>query len=122
MRSRFTASLFVALVALALNAEDWHVPDLLTQFTDGSFGLLDVRPAELVDDRARLQFVETSKVCSMLGWRYRVLIRRDRRVVWQYSRTREKRDNITLNKQIDRAEQIAEGTRAPEEGPVRHPR
>ena len=37
--------------------------------------------------------------------------RRDRRVVWQYSRKRDKRDNITLNKQIDRAEQIANGQR-----------
>lgn len=37
--------------------------------------------------------------------------RRTRRVVWQYSRKREKRDNITLNKQIDRAEQIADGKR-----------
>ncbi len=36
-----------------------------------------------------------------------------RRVVWQYSRKREKRDNVTLNKQIDRAEQIAGGQRAP---------
>jgi transposase len=39
--------------------------------------------------------------------------RRDRRVVWQYSWRREKRDNITLNKQIERAEQIANGTRVP---------
>lgn len=37
---------------------------------------------------------------------------RVRRVVWQYSRKREKRDNITLNKQIERAEQIADGRRA----------
>ncbi len=39
--------------------------------------------------------------------------RRDRRVVWQYSRKRDKRGNVTLNKQIDRAEQIAGGQRAP---------
>jgi hypothetical protein len=38
---------------------------------------------------------------------------RERRVVWQYSHKRKKRDNITLNKQIERAEQIAAGTRAP---------
>lgn len=50
-----------------------HVPDLLAQFTDGSYGLLDVRPAELVDERARLQFDETAKVCAALGWQYRVL-------------------------------------------------
>ena len=32
--------------------------------------------------------------------------------MWQYSHKRKKRDNITLNKQIERAEQIAAGTRA----------
>jgi hypothetical protein len=36
---------------------------------------------------------------------------RQRRVVWQYSWKRHKRDNITLNKQIERAEKIADGTR-----------
>ena len=36
---------------------------------------------------------------------------RERRVVWQYSHKRKIRDNITLNKQIERAEQIADGTR-----------
>lgn len=36
---------------------------------------------------------------------------RQRRVVWQYSRKREKRDNITLNKQIERAEKIADGSK-----------
>lgn len=36
---------------------------------------------------------------------------RERRVVWQYSHKRKRRDNITLNKQIERAEQIAAGTR-----------
>lgn len=36
---------------------------------------------------------------------------RQRRVVWQYSRKREKRDNITLNKQIERAERIADGSK-----------
>lgn len=36
---------------------------------------------------------------------------RQRRVVWQYSHKRKIRDNITLNKQIERAEQIAAGTR-----------
>jgi len=38
---------------------------------------------------------------------------RRRRVVWQYSHKRKTRDNITLNKQIERAEQIAAGTRPP---------
>jgi len=36
---------------------------------------------------------------------------RERRVVWQYSHKRKLRDNITLNKQTERAEQIAAGTR-----------
>ena len=36
---------------------------------------------------------------------------RERRVVYHYSFTREKRDNYTLNKQIERAERIADGTR-----------
>lgn len=36
---------------------------------------------------------------------------RVRRVVWHYSHKRKRRDNITLNKQIERAEQIAAGTR-----------
>jgi transposase len=36
---------------------------------------------------------------------------RQRRVVWHYSFKRKKRDNMTLNKQIERAEQVAAGTR-----------
>lgn len=36
---------------------------------------------------------------------------RDRRVVYQYSFQREKRDNYTLNKQIEKAEKVANGTR-----------
>jgi hypothetical protein len=36
---------------------------------------------------------------------------RERRVVWQWRFKREKRDNITLNKQIERAERIADGTK-----------
>lgn len=36
---------------------------------------------------------------------------RQRRVVWHYSFKRDKRDNITLNKQIERAEKIADGSR-----------
>lgn len=55
----------------------WHIPDLLAQFTDGSYGLFDVRPAELVDERARQQFEETAKVCDALGWHYRVLTGHD---------------------------------------------
>lgn len=36
---------------------------------------------------------------------------RQRRVVWQWRHKREKRDNITLNKQIERAEKIADGSK-----------
>ena len=36
---------------------------------------------------------------------------RKRRVVWHYSFKRDKRDNLTLNKQIERAEKIADGSR-----------
>jgi hypothetical protein len=36
---------------------------------------------------------------------------RDRRVVYHYSFQREKRDNYTLNKQIEKAEKVAAGTR-----------
>lgn len=55
----------------------WHVPDFLAQFTDGSYGLFDVRPAERVDEGALTQFDETAKVCDTLGWHYRVLTGHD---------------------------------------------
>ncbi|WP_164515395.1 TnsA-like heteromeric transposase endonuclease subunit [Microbacterium sp. 10M-3C3] len=54
-----------------------HVPDFLAQFTDGSYGLFDVRPAERVDARARVQFDETAEVCNTLGWHYQVLTGHD---------------------------------------------
>lgn len=56
----------------------WHVPDLLAQFIDGSYGLFDVRPAERVYDSARIQFDETARVCEELGWNYRVLTGHDK--------------------------------------------
>lgn len=56
-----------------------HFPDLMALFTDGSYGLLDVRPADLIDDAARVQFGETAAVCDALGWRYRVLTGHDKR-------------------------------------------
>lgn len=52
---------------------DSHVPDLLAHFADGSLGLFDVRPAARIDDRARIQFDETAKICGTLGWHYKVL-------------------------------------------------
>lgn len=56
-----------------------HIPDLLAQYTDGSYGLLDVRPAERIDDHARVQFGETAEVCEALGWRYQILTGYDAR-------------------------------------------
>lgn len=56
----------------------WHVPDFLARFTDGSYGLFDVRPADRIDDRADAQFAETARVCGRLGWHYRVLAGHDR--------------------------------------------
>ena len=56
-----------------------HFPDLLGQYTDGTFGLLDVRPEPLIDDRAVIQFRETASVCDLLGWRYQVLSGHDAR-------------------------------------------
>ena len=50
-----------------------HFPDFLGQFTDGSYGLFDVRPAALIDEQANVQFSETASVCASLGWRYQVL-------------------------------------------------
>lgn len=58
---------------------DSHVPDLLAEFTDGSFGLFDVRPTPRFNDRARVQFEETATVCDALGWHYTVLTGHDHR-------------------------------------------
>ncbi|GAA2051745.1 hypothetical protein [Leifsonia soli] len=58
-------------------AEYWHIPDFMAQFRNGSFGLYDVRPVERIDDRAKLQFEETAKVCNVLGWQYKVLTGHD---------------------------------------------
>ncbi|MCT9002343.1 hypothetical protein [Microbacterium memoriense] len=54
-----------------------HVPDFLAQFTDGSYGLFDVRPEERLKLATRLQFDETAKTCETLGWHYRVLTGHD---------------------------------------------
>lgn len=58
---------------------DSHIPDFLAQFTDGSIGLFDVRPAARIDDHARVQFGETAAICDRLGWRYNVLKGHDNR-------------------------------------------
>lgn len=55
-----------------------HTPDFLSSRTDGRLCLLDVRPEELIDDRARRHFELTAEVCDTLGWGYQVLGGRDR--------------------------------------------
>ncbi|WP_136025481.1 MULTISPECIES: hypothetical protein [unclassified Microbacterium] len=54
-----------------------HFPDFLAQFTDGSLGLFDVRPAKRVDDDALVQFKATAEICEVLGWRYLALTGHD---------------------------------------------
>ncbi|WES63684.1 hypothetical protein P0L94_14585 [Microbacter sp. GSS18] len=44
--------------------QHWHIPDLLAQFADGSYGLFDVRPAERIDDLAQAQFNATAAARS----------------------------------------------------------
>ena len=56
-----------------------HCPDFLGQFTDGSYGLFDVRPEARIDERARLQFEETAAMCDLTGLRYQVLSGHDGR-------------------------------------------
>lgn len=55
-----------------------HTPDFLATRGDGRLCLFDVRPEELIDDRARRQFELTAEVCDTLGWAYQVLTGRDR--------------------------------------------
>ena len=56
-----------------------HFPDFLGQFIDGTYGLFDVRPEARIDERARLQFAETAKMCELTGLRYQVLSGHDGR-------------------------------------------
>jgi hypothetical protein len=49
------------------------VPDFLLQMSDGSYAVRDVRPEELIDEYAQLQFDETARVSATLGWQYQVL-------------------------------------------------
>lgn len=56
---------------------DWHFPDFLARFTDGSYGLFDVRPAELIDSHTRIVFDQTAGVCDLVGWHYAVLTGHD---------------------------------------------
>lgn len=56
-----------------------HFPDFLVQFTDGTYGLIDVRPEARIDEHARLQFGETAAMCGETGLRYQVLSGHDGR-------------------------------------------
>ncbi|MFJ4998476.1 TnsA-like heteromeric transposase endonuclease subunit [Microbacterium sp. NPDC088619] len=54
-------------------AGHWHVPDFLLQMSDGSYAVRDVKPKERIDEHAQLQFDETARVSTTLGWHYLVL-------------------------------------------------
>ena len=49
-----------------------HVPDLLLGLVDGSYMVVDVRPAALIDARAADQFERTEEVLERAGWSYQV--------------------------------------------------
>ncbi|WP_226863287.1 TnsA-like heteromeric transposase endonuclease subunit [Mycolicibacterium baixiangningiae] len=49
-----------------------HVPDLLTQHTDGSVTVWDARSLEQQDDDFRTKSGVTRHACDRVGWRYRV--------------------------------------------------
>ena len=56
----------------------WHVPDFLALSRDGAISLFDVRPAELIDQKAARWFEATAQICAELGWPYQVLDGTDR--------------------------------------------
>lgn len=47
-----------------------HAPDYFVRLTDGSAVLIDVRPTERIDERARAQFDLTALLCRRLDWSY----------------------------------------------------
>ncbi|MFF2296536.1 TnsA-like heteromeric transposase endonuclease subunit [Arthrobacter sp. NPDC058127] len=50
-----------------------HYPDYFALHESGRQVLYDVRPAELVDEKAEIQFAKTREVCAKIGWGYEVL-------------------------------------------------
>jgi len=50
-----------------------HVPDFLASTRQGLW-LIDVRPAERMDAKARLDFAATAEAALVVGWHYRVVI------------------------------------------------
>jgi hypothetical protein len=55
------------------NGHGEHIPDFLAVFRDGSRWLLDVRPAELVEDEDAVRFAATAEVALAAGWWYSVV-------------------------------------------------
>lgn len=50
-----------------------RVPDFFLRYRSGEGVLVDARPAELIDDRARRSFDATAQVCAEAGLGYRVV-------------------------------------------------
>lgn len=47
-----------------------HAPDYFVRRSDGRAVLIDVRPADRIDDAARAQFDRTARLSARLGWGY----------------------------------------------------
>lgn len=50
-----------------------HYPDFFAVHASGQQCVYDVRPMELIDDRASTQFEKTGRLCERIGWAYEVL-------------------------------------------------
>jgi len=48
-----------------------HVPDYFARLADGTGVVIDVRPADLVDEAAAAVFAKTAEACEMVGWQFR---------------------------------------------------
>jgi hypothetical protein len=55
-----------------------HYPDFFGLDADGTQVLYDVRPEELIDEKAAAQFMKTELLCRKVGWRYEVFTGVDR--------------------------------------------
>lgn len=47
-----------------------HAPDYFVRLRNGDGLVVDVRPAERIDDKAHLVFEQTRRLCEQVGWRY----------------------------------------------------
>lgn len=50
-----------------------HYPDFFGLHRDGTQVVYDVRPLELIDERAEETFQETREFCAAIGWEYEVI-------------------------------------------------